>query len=126
MLLNGNQEDEAKARQWVMEQKRQAKRANIRKRVSIKAEDGFLYHGYTEDISANLEACKVRRQINNEQKQGEIVALAAFSPVAIRNYAGRIGVPAAEMYRNPELMKRMIKDRDYAKFRVNDDAARLL
>jgi hypothetical protein len=122
MMIDGKPQDRAKAIEWV----RQMKRANIRNRVSYKVVDGKLHHGYTEDVSHNLKMCETRRQINNQQKQGEIVALAAFSPVAIRNYAGRIGVPTAEMYRNPELMKKMIKDRDYAKFRVNDNAANMV
>jgi hypothetical protein len=122
MMIDGNPQDRQKAIEWV----RQMKRANLKNRVSFKVEDGKLHSGYTESIDRNLKMCETRRQINNEQKQGEIVALAAFSPVAIRNYAGRIGVPVAEMYRNPEFLKRMVKDPDYAKFRVNDDAAKLV
>jgi|TARA_R110000744_G_scaffold108605_1_gene205579 hypothetical protein len=122
MLLDGDQNDRAKAIEWV----RKVKRANLRNRINFKVENGKLYSGYTEDVDRNLKMCETRRHINNEQKQGEIQALAAFSPVAIRNYARRIGVPVAEMYRNPEFMKKMIKDRDYAKFRVNERAAHIL
>ena len=122
MLINGNPEDRQKAIEWV----RQMKRANLRNRVNIKVEDGKMYHGYTEDVSRNMKLCETRRQINNEQGYNEIAALASFSPVAIRSYARKIGVPTAEMYKNPELMKSMIKDRDYAKFRVNDRAAQMV
>ena len=122
MLLDGYQNNTQKAIEWVRSQKR----ANLRNRINFKVENGKLNSGYTENVDRNLKLCETRRQINNEQKQGEIQALASFSPVAIRNYARRIGVPVAEMYRNPEFMKKMIKDRDYAKFRVNERAAHIL
>ena len=122
MLIDGKPEDTQKAIDWV----RQMKRANIRNRLNFKVEDGKLYHGYTENVDRNLKLCENRRKLNNEQSYNEIAALASFSPVAIRSYARKIGVPTAEMYRNPELMKKMIKDRDYAKFRVNDNAANMV
>lgn len=129
-LVDGNPQDAIKAQNWVKKQKvlaaQAARRANIRSRVDIKISGGKIHHGYTEDVSKNLAMCSTRRDINSRQKSGEIVALAAFSPVAIRMYAARIGVSTAEMYRNPELLKRMIKDPDYSKFRVNENAAKMI
>jgi len=126
MLIDGNPADEAKAKKWVIDRMREAKRASLRDRVKVKVEDNKLHGGYKEDVSHNLKMCAVRRDINNNQQQGEIAALASFSKVAIRMYANRIGVPVAEMYRNPELLKRMIKDPDYSKFRLNDNAHNMI
>ena len=126
MLIDGNPQDEAKARRWVIDRMREKKRASLRERVKIKVENGKIHDGYSEDVSHNLKMCAVRRDINNSQKTGEIVALASFSKVAVRMYANRIGVPVAEMYRNPQLMQRMVKDRDYAKFRLVDNAAKMI
>lgn len=122
MLIDGNPQDTKKAIEWVRSMKQQA----LRNRIKFQEQDGKLHSGYSEDVSHNLELCNTRRQINREQKTGEIAALASFSKVAIRMYANRIGVPVAEMYRNPELLKRMVKDRDYARFRLNDNAANML
>ena len=122
MLIDGDPNDQKKAIEWVRAQKKAA----LRDRVKIQVQDGRLYHGYTEDVAQNLKLCNIRRQINNDEKTSEIAALASFSKVAVRMYAARVGVSTADMYRNPELMKRMIKDRDYAKFRLNDNAANMI
>ena len=122
MLIDGNPQDEAKAIEWV----RQQKSAALRERLKFKVQDGKLYHGYSEDVDHNLKMCAARRDINDNTKTSEIAALASFSKVAIRQYANRIGVPTSEMYRNPELMQRMIKDRDYSKFRLNTNAANMI
>ena len=122
MLLDGNPNDEKKALEWVRQQKRDA----LRSRMAIKVEDGKLYHGYTvtdQQIKNTTDLAGVRRENNSGKAFGEIAAQACFHPFAIRKYAAGIGVPTAEMYRNPELLQRMIKDRDYAKFRLNDRAA---
>jgi hypothetical protein len=122
MLIDGNPNDEAKAREWV----RQQKNAALRKKYAFKVEDGKLFHGYnttTEQINAGFENAKARREMNSGRKYDEIAIMAGFSAFAIRQYAARIGVSTARMYREPDLIKRMIKDRDYAKFRLNDNAA---
>lgn len=125
MLLDGNPNDEAKAKEWV----RQQKNAALRKKYAFKVMDGKLYHGYnttTQEINAGLANIAQRRDLNSGSKYAEIAPMAGFSAFAIRQYAARIGVPTARMYREPDLMKRMIKDPDYSKFRLNDRAAQML
>lgn len=125
MLLDGNPEDEKKAREWVRQRKRDA----LRSRMAIKVEGDTLYHGYTttdKQLNSTMELCKVRRELNSGKAYAELAPMAAFHPFAIRKYANRIGVPTAEMYRNPDHLKRMVKDSDYSKFRIDDRAARML
>jgi hypothetical protein len=122
MLIDGNPQDEAKAREWV-------KRQKMNQRQAIAVEDGKLYHGYTTndtELNRLITTSKARRELNSGKRFTEIAAVAAFSPFAIRQYAARIGIPTAEMYRNPEHIKRMVKDSDYAKFRLNDNAASMI
>ena len=122
MLIDGNPQDQAKAIEWV----RQQKNAALRERQKFKIQDGKLFHGYSEDVSHNLNMCGLRREINNSKATGEIAALASFSKVAIRMYAARIGVSTARMYREPALMQRMIKDPDYRRFHLVDGAHKML
>jgi hypothetical protein len=122
MLIDGNPNDEKLALEWVRQQKRDA----LRSRMAIKVEDGKLFHGYTvtdEQINKTTNLAHARRDFNSGRAFDDVAAQACFHPFAIRKYAAGIGVPTAEMYRNPELLQRMIKDRDYAKFRLNDRAA---
>ena len=125
MLIDGNPQDEKKALEWVRQQKRNA----LRSRMAIKVEDGVLKHGYTvtdKQLNNTMDLCHARRGFNSNRSYDELAPMAAFHPFAIRQYAARMGVPAAEMYRNPDMMKRMIRDRDYSKFRLNDNAANML
>ena len=122
MLIGGNPQDEKKALEWVRQQKRDA----LRSRMAIKVEDGRLYHGYTvtdKQLNNLTSLAHFRRGHNSGRKFDEIAAQASFHPFAIRQYAARIGVSTARMYKEPELMQRMVKDRDYSKFRLNDNAA---
>jgi len=125
MLIDGNPKDEAKAREWVKAMKRQ----KIQQTQTFEVEDGYIQSGYkTTDTELNhlMKLAHARRDLNTGKRYQEISAMASFHPFAIRQYAARIGVKTVEMYRNPELMKRMIKDRDYAKFRLNDNAVKML
>ena len=125
MLINGNQNDEAKAKAWVAAMKRD--QAN--KHQAIEVEDGVLHHGYTtndKELNHLTKMAHARRELNDSKKYDDIAAVAAFSPFAIRQYAARIGIPTVEMYRNPVHLKAMCKDSDYAKFRLNSNAARMI
>ena len=125
MLLDGNPQDTEKAKAWVAAMKRD----QARKHRAIEVEDGKLHHGYTtndRELNHLKKLAHARRELNDGKKYAEIAALAAFSPYAVRQYAARIGIPTAEMYRNPEHIKKRVKDSDYAKFRLNSNAANMV
>tara|TARA_R110000851_G_scaffold253981_1_gene406463 strand:+ start:208 stop:585 length:378 start_codon:yes stop_codon:yes gene_type:complete len=125
MFLDGNPQDTEKAKAWVAAMKRD--QANKHRAIAV--EDGKLHHGYTtndKELDQLKKVAHARREINDGKKYADIAALASFSPYAIRQYAARIGIPTAEMYRNPVHLKAMVKDSDYAKFRLNTNAANML
>jgi hypothetical protein len=64
--------------------------------------------------------------MNRGQKFGEITPLASFDKAAIRSYARSKGIPSLEMYKNPEHLIAMLKDSDYAKFRLQDNAHKMV
>jgi hypothetical protein len=121
-LFDGEAGEKAKAIQWL----RQMKRATIRDRTAFKVEDGKLYHGVKSDVDATMKNAAIRRDMNRTQTFGEIAPLASFDKAAIRSYARSRGIPAAEMYRNPAHLKAMLKDHDYAKFRLQDNAHKMV
>tara|TARA_R110002020_G_scaffold445445_1_gene657343 strand:- start:945 stop:1319 length:375 start_codon:yes stop_codon:yes gene_type:complete len=124
-MFDGNPENEAKAKAWVAAMKRD--QAN--KHRAIEVQDGKMYHGYStndKELDHLKKMAHARREVNDGQRYKEIAALAAFSPFAVRQYAARIGIPTAEMYRNPEHIKAMVKDSDYSRFRLNSNAANML
>lgn len=121
-MFDGKPEDKLKAIAYL----RQLKRATLRNRLAVKVEDGVLYHGYTSDVDHTMKNAAIRRDINQGQKFDEFSPLASFDKAAIRSYARSKGIPSAEMYRNPVHLKNMVKDSDYAKFRLQYNAHKMV
>ena len=121
-MFDGNPADKLKAITYL----RKLKRATLRSRLAFKVEDGVLYHGYTSDVERSMKSAALRREMNKTQTFREIQPLAAFDKAAVRSYARSKGISSVEMYRNPVHLKAMVKDPDYAKFRLQENAHKLV
>jgi predicted GIY-YIG superfamily endonuclease len=122
MMFDGKPEDKLKAIAWF----RQMRRDTIKDRTAFKVEDGKLYHGVTSDVNRTMANASLRREINAGQSFGEIQPVASIDKAVAREYAAKRGISSAEFMRNPEHIKKMIKDRDYSKFLLQDNAHRML
>lgn len=121
-LFSGTQDDKLKAINYI----REIRRATLRNRLAFKVEGGKLYHGYTSDVDRTMKNAAIRRDINDRQTFGDIQPLASFDKAAVRSYARARGIPSREMYTNPVHLKNMVKDPDYAKFRLQHNAHKLV
>lgn len=122
MMFDGKPEDKLKAIAWL----REAKRATIKDRTAFKVEDGKLYHGVKSDANRTMKNAEIRRQINQDQTFREIQPIASIDKAVAREWAATRGISSAEFMRNPEHIKTMTKDRDYSKFLLQDNAAKLV
>ena len=122
MIFHGDQNDKVKAISWL----RAMKKKHLNNRQIMRVEDGKAHHVYRSDIDATLKNAAIRREINRDQKFNLIQPLASHDKGAIRQYAASIGISTANFYRNPEHMRNLIKNPDYAKFLLQDNARKLI
>ena len=122
MIFHGDQNDKAKAVSWL----RAMKKKHVNNRQIMTVQDGKAYHGYRSDIDATMKNAAIRREINRDQKFNQIQPIASHDKGAIRQYAAGIGISTADFYRDPQHMRNLIKDSDYSKFLLQDNAHKLI
>ncbi len=89
----------------------------------VHIEDGKIVQRYTLDANALLKSVEAHRELKNGRQSADgLTHVARFDWAIVQDISKKTRIPAAELIKNPEMLIKYAKDRDFRKLLVDEKA----